>query len=121
MLIPLHQIAAVEDEAISALAAAFDRSYVQTAAMYLDLCRKDFAQLWRQGNLWAVTEVQTGKDGRILHIVAMAGDYTPELVKEMEDWGKSKGCIRSMFTGRKGWGRKVPDYQPKTITFEKEL
>ena len=121
MLIPLHQIAAIEDEAISALAAAFDRSCVHTGRMYLELCRIDMAQLWRQGNLWAVTEVIQCKDGLALHIVAMAGEYAPGLMREMEGWGKSKGCIRSVFTGRLGWKKRLPDYRPKTMTFEKEL
>jgi hypothetical protein len=108
-------------EAADALACAFARSDVHDAALWVGRCKADLAQLWKRGNLWAITEVQATKEGRALHIVAMAGDYAPELVEEMEAWGRSAGCSKSFFTGRQGWVRKVPDYRVKTVTLEKEL
>lgn len=121
MIVPLVNLPAIADAAVSGLSPAFDRSYVQTASDWLERCKQDLAQLWHDGDLWAVTEVQQGKDGRVLHIVAMAGDYSADMVTHIEQWGRAMGCVRVMFTGRVGWAKRRPDYKPKTITFEKEL
>ncbi len=120
MLIPLSQLREVEGQAIRALDAAFDRSYIHTAPMWVERCKADLAQLWRHGDLWAITEVQQGRQ-RVLHIVAMSGLFDAALVEEIETWGKQVGCSKALFTGRKGWAKKVPDYKVKTITFEKEI
>lgn len=108
-------------QAVPALDCAFDRSDVHDTATWLQKCRDDLAQLWNDGDLWALTEVVETKAGRAIHIVAMAGTYRQSLVDEIEAWGRSVGCRRSYFTGRKGWLRKVPDYRLKTVTLEKEI
>lgn len=111
----------VPAEAAQALQAAFDRSCVHDAQVWVQRCRQDLAQLWRHGDLWAITEVTATKTGRAVHIVAMAGSYDPVLVGEIEQWGRAMGCGKCFFTGRKGWLRRVPDYRLRTVTLEREL
>lgn len=82
---------------------------------------QDTAQLWRLGNLWAITEVMQGKQFRVIHIVAMAGEYSQSLVTEIENWAVLNGCKKSYFTGRKGWQKRVLDYKLDSITMSKEL
>ncbi len=121
MVIHPSQVRSIRAEASNALRPAFDLSHDHDAHVWLDRCEKDLAQLWRHGELWAITEVRNGKDGRFLHILAMAGEYSRDLVNEMETWAKSIGCVKSVFTGRKGWMRRVPDYKLKAVTLEKEI
>jgi hypothetical protein len=116
------QIPNVSAQAIDALSPAFDRSHVLLAGDWLYRCGKDLAQLWRNGELWAITEVQDTKDGRALHIVACAGEYdNGELLAEIEGWAKAIGCADSFFTGRRGWAKKLPGYTIETITMKKGL
>jgi hypothetical protein len=107
--------------AVQALTPAFDRSCVHDAALWVERCVQNLAQLWRKGELWAITEVIETKAGRAVHIVAMAGTYDRALVSEIEQWGREMGCGKCFFTGRKGWIRAVPDYRLRTVTLEKEL
>ena len=116
-----HQIKDVALQAIEALGPAFERSLFQYAGEWLQRCEQDQAQLWRDGDLWAVTEVQELKTGRALHIVAMAGAYTPRLMEEMEAWGRHVGCRDAFFSGRRGWARRLPDYKIESVTMQKGL
>jgi hypothetical protein len=100
---------------------AFERSHDSTADEYIQRCRDDLAQLWTNGSLYAITEVRKIHSGLALHIVAMAGEFDQKLVDEMEEWGRSVGCKSSYFSGRKGWARKMPDYEQITVTLQKEL
>lgn len=108
-----------------ALRPAFARSFVHTVDSWVQRCADDTAQLWRHGDLWAITEVQETHDGRALSVVAMAGDYSHELAVEIEAWAKSHGCKRAFWTGRKGWARKMlahdKQFRVVTVTMEKEL
>lgn len=103
------------------LSCAFDRSFTHTLPEWIERCKRDLAQLWQHGELLAVTEVLNTKTGRALHIVAMAGVFDQALMTEMETWGKSQGCTYSIFTGRRGWTRRLPDYSLKTVTMVKGL
>ncbi|GKS86474.1 hypothetical protein AVMA1855_20000 [Acidovorax sp. SUPP1855] len=117
----VYQPNQIPDEASSALAAAFAHSYSQTADEWVDRCRKDLAQLWRRGDLWAITEVLISDGMRVLRCIAMAGPYDPALKDEIEQWGRSVGCRKAIIEGRKGWSRKHRDYSVKAVTLEKEL
>lgn len=116
-----HQIKDVAVQAIEALSRAFDRSLFQYAGEWLQRCEQDQAQLWRDGDLWAVTEVQELKTGRALHIVAMAGTFKQSMMDEMEAWGRSVGCRDAFFSGRKGWARRLPEYMIESVTMSKGL
>lgn len=108
-------------EALDALAPAFDRSYVHSTEEWLQRCRSDLAQLWRLEGYWAITEVLETRVGRVLHMVASAGEYEDALVEEMEAWARAHGCARVLSTVRPGFARKRSDYRVKTMTLEKEL
>jgi len=108
-----------------ALRPAFARSLVHSVGDWMQRCANDTAQLWRHGDLWAITEVQETHDGRALSVVAMAGDYSHELAVEIEAWARAHGCKRAFWTGRKGWARKMlahdKQFRVVTVTMEKEL
>lgn len=108
-------------EAVDALWPAFERSDVLDASQWVQRCREDVAQLWREGDCWAITEVQDTRKGRAAHIVALAGTYTNTLLHEIEDWAREVGCSRIFYTGRRGWLRAQPDYKLRCVTAEKEL
>ncbi len=111
----------IPDEAVNALAPAFDRSYVHQSADWVARCAHGLAQLWRGDDYWVITEVIKGKDGLICHQVASAGVYNDALLDEIEGWAKSIGCSKTLATVRPGFSRRRPGYRTKTITQEKEL
>lgn len=112
---------AIPDEAIAALARAFDWAGVGSAAEWVQRCKEDAAQLWRVGDVWAISEVCQQRNGLGIHIVAMAGAFTHEIMREIEAWAKSIGCKAAYFSGRRGWLRRLPDYELTAITCVKEL
>ncbi|APW37658.1 hypothetical protein RD110_11020 [Rhodoferax koreense] len=119
---PVVRPASIDFEAaVQGLTPAFDLSEVHNACTWVTKCQQDMAQLWRDGSLWAVTEVVETKRGRALHFVAMAGDYVDSLRIEIEAWGKSVGCNKAFFTGRKGWAKRLPAYRIRTVTLEKDI
>lgn len=111
----------IPPEVAAALAPAFDRFGLHDSQEWVDRCRADLAQLWRVGECWAITEAFTSRIGMVCHIVALAGQYTNEIVTEIEQWAASKGCKKVLFTGRKGWARRMPDYTQTSITMEKVI
>ena len=121
MLIPLTAVPLRRAQAEPVLDKAMERCANMTAAMWLDRCEQDMAQLWNDCGYWAITEVFETKGGRAIHCVAAAGDFEPSLVSEMEDWARRVGCRHAYFSGRKGWARKLPDYEVASITLIKEL
>lgn len=109
-------------EAVEALQCAFDRSYVLDASEWLKRCADDLAQLWRNGTLWMITEVQSTKTGRAMNIVACAGDWDGgELLKDVEAFAKDVWCDYVFFTGRKGWAKRLDGYSVETVTMKKEI
>lgn len=120
--VPLATVYKIEGDAIKGLRPAFDRSESHTAEFWLSRCKADMAQLWRMGDLWAVSEVQDTRTGRAIHIVAMSGPaFNVALSDAIEAWGRAVGCNKAFFTGRRGWAKRVPSYTPITYTFQKEL
>lgn len=104
-----------------ALAPAFALSETETVEDYRKMCEQDLAQAWAHKNLHAITTVHETKTGRAIKIVAMAGEYDGDLVDEIERFGRNVGCNKIIFSGRKGWLKKRPDYKLKTVTMEKGL
>ena len=113
--------ATIPDEACEAIAPAFDRYGLHDANEWVQRCRDDIAQLWRVGEVWAITELFDGKDQRVCHIAAMAGEFTHEIMREIEAWALSNGCRKVLFTGRQGWARRLPDYSQTAIVMEKVI
>lgn len=116
-----HEVPAIRKQAEDALRPAFDHSDVDEVEPWVQRCADDHAQLWRLNDYWVISEVQQSKHGLVVHLVFSAGVYEPELVAEIEQWAKSKGCVKSFFSGRPGCQRRRPDYRLKYITMEKEL
>lgn len=122
MIYQPEQIQHIASDAMAALVPAFDRSQVLDVGEWIERCADDLAQLWRNGDLWAISEVQNTHMGRVLHIVACAGVWDDgALLEEIEDWGRSMECNQSYLTGRRGWARKLPGYSVATITLKKGL
>lgn len=111
----------VPDIAEIALSRAADMSDAADAHEWVRRCRKDTAQLWREGDFWIVTEIVTTRRGIALHFIAAAGDFKQSLVDEAEEWARRLGCRKAFFTGRKGWERKLPQYKVRTVTMEREI
>jgi hypothetical protein len=103
------------------LQCAFDLSETHGLENFIALCRADLAQLWVHGNLMAITTVHQTKTGRAIKIEAMAGEFANELMLEMEAFGKSVGCNKIFFTGRRGWVKRLADYHLTSVTLTKEL
>lgn len=115
-------VATAFDDAVNALTCAFDRSLNGNADDWVIRCAKDLAQLWTNGSLWMVSEVHETRHGWVLNIVACAGKYDDgALLAEIESWARGIGCKKVLFTGRKGWARRIADYKVTTITMEKGL
>lgn len=75
------------------------------------LQKKDL-QLWVAGDMddldilgAAITQIQEGKNMKFLDIFLVAGEGInwPEHIKELEEWGKEKGCSYIKLCGRRGW------------------
>lgn len=108
-------------DALAAIKPAFDRYGMHDPWEWIQRCRDDLAQLWRVDDVWAVTEVFDCQAGRVCHIVAMAGDFTQEIMQRIEFWALEMGCRKMLFTGRRGWARRLPDYSQTAIVMEKVL
>ena len=113
--------ATIPDEACEAIAPAFDRYGLHDANEWVQRCKDDVAQLWRVGDVWAITELFDGKAQRVCHIAAMAGEFTHEIMREIEAWALRMGCAKVLFTGRKGWTRRLPGYSQIAIVMEKVI
>lgn len=108
----------LKDEALKGIAPAFEYSYVHTAEQWIERCEQDLAQMWLEDELWGITEVlETPNDGRVLHLIALAGKFTDAALEHIEAWGKSVGCKRIRLTGRPGWERRLPGW---TVTSKLE-
>lgn len=111
----------IPDEAEAAIAPAFDHYGFHDAAQWVQRCRDNMAQLWRDGECWAITEVFESKRGQVCHIVALAGTFVQSIMDEIEAWAKQVGCTLVHFTGRKGWERRLPGYETTAIVKEKVI
>lgn len=111
----------IPPEAVAHIAPAFDHYGMHEAFDWVQRCRNDLAQLWRVGECWAITEAYECKLGNVCHIVALAGEFTHEIMAEIEQWAAKQGCRKVLFTGRRGWAKKLPAYSQTAIVMEKEI
>lgn len=111
----------VPAEAVEAIRPAFAHGYSGTAEEWIQRCRDDLAQLWRDGSCWAITQIVEGAEGRVIHCKALAGSTSATLVHEMEAFGKARGCSAAIYEGRPGWARRNKDYRLRAVLMEKEL
>lgn len=82
------------------------------------------AQFWPGPASLVITETITHPQKKLLHFFLAAGvrheldAMTPHLL----DYGRSIGCHRATLVGRKGWTRRLPDWQASDLVLmSKEL
>lgn len=72
----------------------------------------------------AVTQIVGIHGEKYCTIVACGGDERDEwlpLIEGLEVYAKREGCRAMRITGRKGWMRVLPDYQPIAYILERTL
>jgi len=85
---------------------------------------KKRAQLWPLPNSVIVTEIVSYPAGRSVRLWLAAGDMDELLEAEpfIAKWGKEHyGCKKVEIIGRKGWIKKLKDYQHKAVLLSKEI
>lgn len=85
-------------------------------------------QLWVMGedDLEGVvlTEIQKFPKAKVLIIRGVAGKRLYRWIghlRNIEEWGRSKGCDRARAVGRLGWERVLKDYRKVQVHMEKSL
>lgn len=111
----------IPDEALDALRPAFDDAELESVEFWIGECKRGNAQLWSDGSYWLISRVVLGKSGPVLHLGASAGVFSNALIDEVEDWGKSVGCVKVVAEVRPGLTRRRPGYAQKRIIVEKGL
>lgn len=96
-----------------------------TASLKAMLLKKEL-QLWTSfdGKLtFCLTHVAIYPRYKILEIFMLGGSGFNWLQFQpvLEKWGKEIGCKSIRIYGRKGWGRKLPDFKIKQFVYEKIL
>ena len=93
------------------------KALLESALVYADKSHTadDVAQLVAEGKLQAwygpgavvITEVITYPQYRVCNVFLAAGSLREIQAMQpgIEEWARSQGCARMVFTGRKGWGR----------------
>lgn len=99
---------------------------------------EDIAQLSYEGRmqLWivvddsqsllatGVTEMTEYPRAKVAKIVGMVGEHADRWVHHMadfENWARAQGCSSIMNIARKGWARKLPDYDLTHVVLERKL
>ena len=90
----------------------------------LDLLRRDKAQFWPSEDSAMITEVVDYPGGLHCRIWLAGGNYKE--LRELErdrliPWARQQGCRRIELVGRKGWARRLKDYQEVAVTMAKEI
>ena len=85
-------------------------------------------QLWtsyseKQMESICITQIMIHPRQKILEIILHAGNNKNsfQFLEPIEAWGKSQGCDKIYFKGRKGWIKRLPDYSLESVTLQKEL
>lgn len=81
------------------------------------------AQFFPREKCAIVTEIVDYPRRSVCRIWLAGGDLD-ELIdaeKDIAQWARSIGCSGMEIIGRKGWQRKLKDYQPKSTVFVREL
>ena len=90
----------------------------------LDLLRADQAQFWPADNSAMVTEIVGYPNGNHCRIWLAGGEYDELRALERDmviPWASSMGCRRIELVGRKGWARRLNDYQEVARVLAKEI
>ena len=90
----------------------------------LDLLRADQAQFWPAANSAMVTEIVGYPQGSHCRIWLAGGEYDELRALERDmviPWASSMGCRRIELVGRKGWARRLNDYQEVARVLAKEI
>ena len=90
----------------------------------LDLLRADQAQFWPADNSAMVTEIVGYPNGSHCRIWLAGGEYDELRALERDmviPWASSVGCRRIELVGRKGWARRLNDYQEVARVLAKEI
>ena len=90
----------------------------------LDLLRNDQAQFWPAENSAMVTEIVGYPNGSHCRIWLAGGEY--EELRGLErdrviPWARQRGCRRIELVGRKGWARRLKDYDEVAVVLAKEI
>ena len=85
----------------------------------------------RRSQLWVLYEGEkifgvlvTAIYGELCNMELFSGDGIDRMLphlQTLEKWAKDGGCKRIEVTGRKGWIKKMKDYNVKKITLVKEI
>ena len=78
---------------------------------------------WPEIDTICITSIEIRPAAKVLVIWWKAGvlhDDWRLMLQATENWGRSMGCSRIEFRGRKGWQRLLPDYRTETL-YWKEL
>ena len=70
------------------------------------------------------TALEQRASGMAMTLVANGGEDMAQWVhhlSEIEDYAKSKGCVKMRCIGRQGWSRVLSGYEVKTVSLEKRL
>ena len=90
----------------------------------LDLLRADQAQFWPADNSAMVTEIVGYPNGNHCRIWLAGGEYDELRALERDmviPWASSMGCRRIELVGRKGWARRLTDYNEVARVLAKEI
>ena len=90
----------------------------------LDLLRNDQAQFWPAENSAMITEIVGYPNGSHCRIWLAGGEYDELRGLERDrviPWARSRGCRRIELVGRKGWARRLKDYDEVAVVLAKEI
>lgn len=95
-----NEVPKVSDEAVAALVKASSSRPGVSASFALFECAADRLQLWRAGDIWAVTLVRNDPNlGCFLQIEMASAAITSPLRISMEEWAKDLGCLSVLSAG----------------------
>ncbi len=91
-----------------------------------DMVAKCEAQVWCLGTpieCVLVTKIENSLDGRYGQMWVAAGDLRvmTDIRPVVENWFRDMGCTHSCMTGRRGWAKRLPDYEEISINMVKNL
>ena len=90
----------------------------------LDLLRNDQAQFWPAENSAMITEIVGYPNGSHCRIWLAGGEYDELRGLERDrviPWARSRGWRRIELVGRKGWARRLKDYDEVAVVLAKEI
>jgi hypothetical protein len=80
--------------------------------------RRQIFATWPELDTICITSIERRPAAKVLIIWWKAGllhDDWRDMLLATENWGRSLGCSRIEFRGRKGWERLLPDYRTETL------